>query len=323
MGTNKVDVMIPVYHPDEKLVRLIEKLNIQTVQPGQVLFMQTMTGDEREDARVREILETARKGRVEEVPKAEFDHGGTRNRAASLSEAEFMLFLTQDVVPADEFLIENMLQMIDKDGVATVYGRQLAGDDVGPAEQFTRTFNYPDKSFYKSEKDLERLGIKTYFCSNACAMYRRSVYEQMGGFVLHTIFNEDMIMAAAVIDAGYEIGYAANAVVVHAHRYTYRQQFTRNFDLAVSQRQYHEIFDRVKSESEGIKLVRATASHLMHTGKWYLIPDLVLQSGFKFLGYRFGKKYDKLPKKVVRAFSMNKGYWDKAENAQDVVQKRG
>lgn len=323
METARVDVMIPVYHPDEKLVRLIEKLNIQTVQPGQVLFMQTMTGDAGEDARVREILRTAQKGRVEEVPKAEFDHGGTRNRAASLSDAEFMLFLTQDVVPVDEYLIENLLKMIDKEGVATVYGRQLAGDDVGPAEHFTRTFNYPDKSFYKSSKDLERLGIKTYFCSNACAMYRRSVYEEMGGFVLHTIFNEDMIMAAAVIGAGYEIGYAADAAVIHAHRYTYRQQFTRNFDLAVSQRQYHEIFDNVRSESEGIKLVKATASHLLHTGKWYLIPDLVLQSGFKFLGYRFGKKYDKLPKKVVRTFSMNKGYWDKAEHEQDVMQKRG
>ena len=45
-------------------------------------------------------------------------------------------------------------------------------------------------------------------------------------------------------------------------------------------------------------------------GKWYLLPDLVLQSGFKFLGYRFGKKYDKLPKKLVKHWSMNKGNWN-------------
>ena len=49
--------------------------------------------------------------------------------------------------------------------------------------------------------------------------------------------------------------------------------------------------------------------YLLAKGKWYLVPDLVLQSGFKFLGYRFGKKYDRLPMKVVRKFSMNPSYW--------------
>lgn len=37
--------------------------------------------------------------------------------------------------------------------------------------------------------------FKTFFCSNVCAMYRRSIYEKLGGFVKHTIFNEDMIFA--------------------------------------------------------------------------------------------------------------------------------
>ena len=140
-------------------------------------------------------------------------------------------------------------------------------------------------------------------------MYRRKVYEEMGGFVLHTIFNEDMIMAARVIQAGYEIAYVAEAEVVHAHKYTYRQQFTRNFDLAVSQQQYKEIFAGVKSESEGIKLVKTSMKYLWKRGKWYLIPDLIIQSGFKFLGYRFGKRYEKLPLWLVRKMSMQKAYW--------------
>lgn len=102
-------------------------------------------------------------------------------------------------------------------------------------------------------------------------MYRKCVYEKMGGFVLHTIFNEDMIMAAHVIREGYKIAYVAQAEVVHAHKYTYRQQFTRNFDLAVSQRQYKEIFDGVKSETEGVRLVKDTMKYLLKNGKWYLI----------------------------------------------------
>lgn len=316
MREDLVDVIVPVYCPDEKLVRLIEKLNLQTIEPGHIFFMQTLTGDEKKDEDVRKILERAHKGRIIEVSAGEFDHGGTRNKAASFSKADYLLFLTQDVVPEDDKLIANLLEQIEKDGVSAAYGCQLAGDDVGPAEQFTRTFNYPSESFLKSEEDLERLGIKTYFCSNACAMYDRAVYEEMGGFVLHTIFNEDMIMAATMIHAGYKIAYASDAMVVHAHKYTYRQQFKRNFDLAVSQRQYSSIFERVKSESEGIKLVKATMTHLVKIGKWYLVPDLIMQSGFKYLGYRMGKKYDKLPQKAVRCFSMNKRYWDKEENRE-------
>lgn len=309
MKKRTVDVIIPVYRPEEdKLTGIIDKLNVQTVKPEHIFFMQTLTG-EPEDEKVRQLLMRADNAVVTPVEKKDFDHGGTRNQAAAMSEAEFMLFMTQDAVPVDELLIEHLLAAMAADSVATAYGRQLPDDQVGVIEHYTRQFNYPPESMVKSKKDLPHLGIKTYFCSNACAMYRKKVYEERGGFVLHTIFNEDMIMAAGVIQAGYKIAYAADACVVHAHRYTYRQQFTRNFDLAVSQRQYREIFDGVKSESEGMRLVKDTMKYLCSHGKWYLVPDLVLQSGFKFLGYRFGKIYDKLPLWLVRRCSMNKSYW--------------
>lgn len=303
-----VDVIIPVYRPDEKLKSLIEKLNEQTIQPEHIFFMHTLT-DTSEDEQVKQLMQTANNAVITTLKKEEFDHGGTRNRAAAMSKAEFMLFMTQDAVPTDEFLIEYMLKAMTDETVATAYARQLPNDEVGVIEHYTRKFNYPDVSAKKSKADIERLGIKTYFCSNVCAMYRNYVYKEIGGFVLHTIFNEDMIMAAKVIEAGYEIAYVANAKVIHAHKYTYRQQFTRNFDLAVSQRQYREIFENVKSESEGIRLVKDTMKYLMGEGKWYLVPDLIIQSGFKFLGYRFGKKYDKLPIWVVKKMSMNKSYW--------------
>lgn len=304
-----VDVIIPVYRPDEKLERLVEKINIQTVKPAHVFFMQTLTGTG-EDARIRSLLERAHGAAVTELDKKDFDHGGTRNQGAAKSRAEYMLFMTQDAVPVDECLIENLLRALEADeNTAVAYGRQLPDDTVGVVERYTRQFNYPAESGTKTKEDLPRLGIKTYFCSNVCAMYRREVYGEMGGFVLHTIFNEDMIMASKVIQAGYRIAYAADAQVIHAHRYTYRQQFSRNFDMAVSQRQYHDIFDGIKSESEGIRLVKDTAKYLFAHGKWYLVPDLVVQSGFKFLGYRLGKRYDRLPKGLVRKFSMNKSYW--------------
>lgn len=305
-----IDVIIPVYRPDEKLERLIEQLNRQTQKPDHVIFMQTMTGTA-EDQRVRVILERADHAVVVPVDQNEFDHGGTRNQGASLSDAAYMLFMTQDAVPEDDRLIACMSEAVNQDeSIAAVYARQLADNQVGVIEQFTRRFNYPEESFVKDQTDLERLGIKTYFCSNVCAMYRKDIYEKLGGFVTKTIFNEDMILAASVIEAGYKIAYAAQAKVVHAHKYTYWQQLTRNFDMAVSQRQYRQIFEGVKSESEGIRLVKDTIRHLLREGKWYRIPDLIMQSGFKYVGYKLGLNYEKIPMWAVKRLSMNKRYWN-------------
>ncbi|MBR6228902.1 MAG: glycosyltransferase family 2 protein, partial [Eubacterium sp.] len=209
-------------------------------------------------------------------------------------------------------LIERLHEAMNGEKVATAYARQLVENEKkDPIEGFTRTFNYPEKSYVKSEEDVEKLGIKAYFCSNVCAMYRHSVYDELGGFVRHTIFNEDNIMAAGTLEAGYRIAYVAEAEVIHSHHYTYRQQFSRNFDLAVSQSQYRKIFDKVSSESEGIRLVVDTVKYLVETDQWYMIPDLVCRSGFKYAGYLLGKHYRSLPKDVVKMISMNKSYWER------------
>ncbi len=68
-----------------------------------------------------------------------------------------------------------------------------------PVEAYTRIFNYPKESRIKSKEDLPKLGIKTFFCSNVCAAYRKSEYNALGGFPLHTIFNEDMIFASHLL----------------------------------------------------------------------------------------------------------------------------
>lgn len=105
-----------------------------------------------------------------------------------------------------------------------------------------RGYNYPPASRVKSLEDLPELGIKTYFCSNVCCAYRREIYEALGGFIKHAIFNEDMLFAAKAIQAGYRIAYAAEARVIHSHNYTCGQYFHRNFDLGVSQADHPEVF---------------------------------------------------------------------------------
>lgn len=299
-----VDVLIPTYKPDQKCVQLVRRLLKQSVAVHRIYLIDTDTGIFPE-----ELYGISDRVLIHRILPDVFDHGGTRNLGAELSDAEILVYMTQDAVPADEHLIERLVEGFEEKRVGAVYARQLPAEDCQLIERYTRGFNYPKTSRLKSAEDLPVLGIKTYFCSNVCAAYRRDVYAQMGGFVKKTIFNEDMILAGKMIQNGWSIYYAADAKVIHSHNYNCRQQFHRNFDLAVSQADHPEIFEGVPSEGEGMRLVKDTAVYLIKIKKPWLILSLVWKSGFKYLGYQLGKHYKKLPRWLVLKCTMNPRYW--------------
>lgn len=208
--TKKIDIIIPTYHPDEKLERCLRMLKRQTIQPQRILLINT-----EEEFFHSKVFPTLKQGEIVHITKPEFDHGGTRNQAARMCDGEIMILLTQDAIPADEYLIENLLKPFEDEEVCAAYGRQMADKKDNPIEAYTRIFNYPKESRIKSKKDLSELGIKTFFCSNVCAAYRKSEYDALGGFPLHTIFNEDMIFASHLIEEGKKIAYVADAKVWH------------------------------------------------------------------------------------------------------------
>ena len=305
MENIKVDVIIPVYHPGKEFSVLLERLTEQTAVIHRIIAMNT-----EENYWNKELEQKYPLLEVHHLKKSEFDHGGTRAWAAELSDAEIMVFMTQDAVPADRNLIENLVKALEKEKmIAAAYARQLPNEMCSFAERYTRSFNYPEKSYVRTKKDLPLYGIKTFFCSNVCAAYKKEIYQGLGGFVRKTIFNEDMIYAGKLIQMGYGIAYAADAKVIHSHNYSCMQQFHRNFDLGVSQAEHPEIFAGVPSEGEGIKLVKKTINYLIQKRKIWLIPGVILQSGCKYAGYLSGKNYRKLPRKMILWCTMNREYW--------------
>lgn len=316
----RIDIIIPVYKPDDKFKALLHGLAGQTVKPDNITVMYTKTGNEDgfpDEFRLPEIEASDKEAAndigftVHELNKSEFDHGGTRALAAQMSTAEILLFMTMDAVPANEHMLENLIRIFEEDdSVGAAYARQLPSDSSSPAERFTRGFNYPDKPVLKGKEDLEKLGIKTFFCSNVCAAYRKDIYDKLGGFVKKTIFNEDMIYAHKLIMNGYKIYYAADAGVIHTHEYTPMQQFHRNFDLAVSQAMYPGVFGSVSSESEGVRYIKSAYEFFGKEGKSYLIIPFVWGCCFRYLGYFLGKRYRKLPGWMIRACAMNRDFFE-------------
>lgn len=306
-----VDVIIPVYKPDRGFLTLVERLETQTTPVNRIIIMNT-----EQKYFDRLFYGTALEGTyhnitVKHLSKREFDHGHTRNQGVKLSRADVFIMMTQDAIPADEYLVERLLAGLRDKGTAVAYARQLPGRDSGEIERYTRGFNYPEQSLVKTKADLPRLGIKTFFCSNVCAAYKREIFDALGGFVNRAIFNEDMLYAAGAVNADYNIAYVAEAKVYHSHNYTYRQQFHRNFDLGVSQADHPEVFAAYPSESEGIRLMKSLVAHLRAKGMGNKIPDAILQSGFKYAGYLCGKRYRRLPRRLVIAMSSNRDYWNR------------
>lgn len=327
-----IDVIIPVYRPGEDLVALLNRLYAQTVEIHKIILVETLDEEEKtsmeeetsaegaesmesetsaEEAETSLLLHLQKKYKKIElysVKKEDFDHGMTRRMAVEKSDADIFVMMTQDALPADRKLIEKLTAPLMGD-IAVSYARQLPRKNCRAIERFTRRFNYPEESLLKGKENLQVLGIKTYFCSDVCAAYRREIYEKLGGFVEKAIFNEDMLFAAKAVEAEYKIMYTAEARVLHSHNYSISQQFRRNFDLGVSQAEHPEVFKKVPSEKEGGRMVKETTEYLFTTGKVFLIPYFYLQCMGKYAGYFLGKHYKMLPAKTIKKCTANEAYW--------------
>lgn len=290
MSADVIDVIIPAFNPDKDFEKLLSMLSCQHTAINKIIIINTVDEafdrdyfEERYD-RLCQNLE------FHYIEKSEFNHGLTRNLGASFSKADFIVFMTQDAIPADKYLIDELIKPFENKDVYMTYARQLPKKNCKYLERYTRAYNYPGKSVLKSKEDIETMGIKALFCSDVCAAYRRDKFYELGKFI-KTDFNEDTFFAYNVLMAGKKIYYAANARVFHSHNYTYIQQFKRNFLVGKSQKSQEKMFENIKSEDEGKKMVKSACSHIIRHKRYYMLPDLVLNSGFKYLGYKSGKIY--------------------------------
>lgn len=303
----KVDAVIPAYKPGHDLRELVEKLLDQTVRLGRIIIINT----DREFFDEKEYL-IAPAVEVVHITRHEFDHAGTRDMGLRMSDADYVLFMTMDAIPKDNYLVEKLLSGFRRaDNIAVSYARQLPKKDCNRIEQITREFNYPAQSRVQTSDDIKELGIKAYFCSDVCAMYDTSIYRSLGGFKAPAIFNEDMVYAAGALDAGYAVSYCADALVYHSHNYTGRQYYRRNFDLGVSQADHPEIFERFNVKGTGMQLVRKSLAQICRRGTPADIIRLVYYSGMKYLGFRKGKNYHKLSLKSCLKHTSDNEYWNR------------
>ncbi len=174
-----------------------------------------------------------------QIPPLEFNHGTTRNLLASKARGEYLVFITQDVVPVDENWLRNMIEPFEKDSeIAGIFGRQSPRIDCDPFQR--KLLNEFMDSFGKEltiyqlktdnrEKEFEANKHVLTFFSSANSALRRSVWEKIP-FRKMDAGGEDQQWAKEILLAGYKKAYQPKAEVYHSHNFGIWGQFKRWFD---------------------------------------------------------------------------------------------
>jgi len=147
--------------------------------------------------------------KVHQIKPEGFGHGKTRNLAASLATGDYLVFLTQDAVPATDKWLSNLIRNLKDSKVAGVYGRQIPRRGTRPMESFFLNTKYPLAKVVKSA-GRGKLDMRTIFFSNANSAIRKEIWEKYP-FDDSLIMSEDQEWARKVLLAGYEIIYDPGA----------------------------------------------------------------------------------------------------------------
>lgn len=301
----RVNLYIPTLNGGHRFLALLNSLKGQTLRPQRCVVIDSGSTDGTVAAA------QARGCEVIGLGGEAFDHGGTRQRAIDMfPEADIYCLLTQDAVLADEFALANLVQAFEVPELGMAYGRQLPHQGAALLERHARLFNYPAHNQLRALADAPTYGIKTISCSNSFAAYRREALAQVGGFPRGTIMGEDVIVAGKMLLGNWKMAYVADARVYHSHSYTMREEFERYFDIGVFHSDNQWIFGAFgRAGSEGFRYARSEVGYVGRRNP-LLLPKVGCSILAKWLGYKLGLAYRRLPHGLCKACSMYKGYWE-------------
>lgn len=280
----KISVVIPTLNAAAGLGSLLDSLAEQSAPPEEVVVVDSESDDGTAD------IARAHGASVVGIRRSEFNHGSTRHMAFLDTTGEYVCFLTQDAMPSDSSYIERLVAPLDIDpGVALVSGRQLPRPGTRRFVQLVQEFNYPGEPSVRGAADVERLGIKAFFASDVCSCYRRSAYLGCGGFsAVET--NEDMLMTARLIAAGWRVAYEPSAAVVHSHDLSPVEQYRRNRAVGRFLESHKSELMGASEIGEGSRLVGSVAVQLARERRFGELVAFGVDCAARLIGNRAGRR---------------------------------
>ncbi|MBD7910217.1 glycosyltransferase [Clostridium cibarium] len=300
-----LSVICPLYKGEQYIEKLTKSLNEQKkVQIKEILYIVTEVEGDNSIEKLKK-----KNARYIVISPSVFSHSLTREKAAYNAKGDIVVFISQDIEIKDDMWLYKLTKDIDKGICDASFSKQICENRT--IERYTRMKNYPDKSRIVSKEDVKKLGIMAYFFSDAASAIKKSTFVELEGYDGKDLLtNEDMYIAYKLINNGFKIKYCADAEVIHSHKYTYKSLFKRYFDQGVFLKQHNYIKDSGASGS-AIDLVKFVAVNSIKEKNFSAFFDIIPNFAIRFIGDKFGSKYEKLTKDKILKYTANKNYWMK------------
>lgn len=278
-----ISVICPLYNAEQYIAGLHSSLMMQKkVEIQSINYILTESNDNTE-----EILKSLDINYYK-IKKQDFSHSLTREKYAFMCQGDIIIFISQDIVIKDELWLFNLTKDIINGNCEASFSRQLC--ERAGIEKYIRQKNYPDESRIVTKKDSEKLGLMTFFFSDAASAINKDVFVKLNGYDRKDLrICEDMYIAYKLIINDFRIKYCSDSVVVHSHNYTLRQLYKRYYETGVFFKE-NNYLQKYKAKQSGFALAKYVLKQSIKNRDYKTLFSIIPNFAARFIGMQMGKK---------------------------------
>lgn len=221
----EVSIVIPVKNGEKTLTECLDAVYRQRCR----LDFEVIAIDSGSTDRSLEILGKY-PVKVVRIKPEEFGHGKTRNLGARMSASRFIVYLTQDAIPANEKWLQSLIDSVREEPAAGAYSRNIPRPGGNLLEERKIIEMFTDRRVVVSKWPEQAVMVakSSFNFSNVSSIIKRDVWERIP-FDDRAIFAEDQQWAAQVLKAGYKLVYEPSSKVLHSHDYSIMERIRRSY----------------------------------------------------------------------------------------------
>ncbi|HEX4463238.1 MAG TPA: glycosyltransferase [Solirubrobacterales bacterium] len=240
---NSLSVVIPTKDRADALARTLDALEAQ--QAGDAKLEAIVIDNGSNDETVAQVQRRATGGTLA-IRLLERPQGGpaaARNAGAEVAEGDVLLFLGDDTEPSDENLLRAHLDLhaARPEPGYGVLGR-ITWTPRKSVTPFMHWLENGGPQFHYCQLEAGPVDAASYFYSSHASL-KRAIFERVGGFDVRfpTAAVEDTELGVRLADAGLELDYHPELLVLHDHPTTPEQSLRRSVAVGRSAALYNRL----------------------------------------------------------------------------------
>ena len=279
----KITIICPLYNAEKYIIDLNKNiLKQKKVEISEIKYLLTESKDNSEKILKENKID------YELIKREDFSHSLTREKAAFAAKGDILVFITQDIVIESEKWLYELTNPIVTNEADACYSRQIA--KYNNIEKYTREKNYPSTSSVVSKEDIEKLGLRTFFFSDAASAIRKETFIKLNGYDNKNLpISEDMYIAYKLIQNGYKIKYCAESEVYHSHNFKLREIYDR-YKLTGRFFKENSYLDQYGTTDSGAKLAKYVLKRIIQEHRIRLLFRYPFDMAARLFGMKAGKK---------------------------------